>query len=66
MFPLRLPASRAPAAPDGRFVAASFAGAALAIAWAWLGWWLGRRHEGQLHTRADAPTVLARHSADSR
>lgn len=31
MFPLRLPASRAPAAPDGRFVAASFAGAALAI-----------------------------------
>lgn len=51
---------------SGHPATVALAGAALAIAWAWLGWWLGRRHEGQLHTRADAPTVLARHSADSR
>jgi AAA family ATP:ADP antiporter len=26
----------------------ALAGAVLAIVWGWLGWWLGRQHEGQL------------------
>ncbi len=44
----------------------ALAGAALAVAWAWLGLWLGRRHEGQLIVSDAAPTVLPRHSTGSR
>lgn len=47
---------------SGHPATVALAGAALAIGWAWLGLWLGRRHEGQLTTaQADsAPPVLAR------
>nr|WP_235844932.1 MFS transporter [Cupriavidus agavae] len=33
---------------SGHPATVALAGALLALAWAWLGWWLGRRHEGQL------------------
>lgn len=33
---------------SGHPATVALAGAALALAWAGLGWWLGRRHEGQL------------------
>jgi len=33
---------------SGHASAIALAGALLALGWAWLGWWLGRRHEGQV------------------
>ncbi|AZG16706.1 NTP/NDP exchange transporter [Cupriavidus pauculus] len=42
------------------------AGALLALGWAALGWWLGRRHAGQLSAAAPAPAGLARQSTGSR
>lgn len=32
---------------SGHPAVVAFTGAALALGWAWLGWWLGRQHEGQ-------------------
>lgn len=51
---------------SGHPASVALAGAVLAIAWAWLGWWLGRRHEGQLTPAGDAPTVLARGAPGGR
>jgi len=51
---------------SGHAATVALAGAALAIAWAWLGWWLGRRHEGQLTPADDAPAVLARGAPGGR
>ncbi|SDP80614.1 ATP:ADP antiporter, AAA family [Ralstonia sp. 25mfcol4.1] len=47
---------------SGHPATVALAGAALAIGWAWLGLWLGRRHEGQLMVAeaGTAPPVLAR------
>lgn len=53
-------------AVSGHPASVALAGAVLAIAWAWLGWWLGRRHEGQLTPAGDAPTVLARGAPGGR
>ncbi|WP_137923729.1 MFS transporter [Cupriavidus sp. 2SB] len=39
---------------SGHPATVALAGAMLALAWAWLGWWLGRRHEGQLPTTENA------------
>lgn len=51
---------------SGHPAAVALFGAALAIAWSWLGWWLGRRHEGQLTVAESGPTVLARQTTGSR
>ncbi|MBV8272095.1 MAG: MFS transporter, partial [Cupriavidus sp.] len=51
---------------SGHPATVALAGAALAIAWGWLGWWLGRQHEGQLTTTESAPSVLARGSTGGR
>ena len=51
---------------SGHPASVALAGAVLAIAWAWLGWWLGRRHEGQLTPTGDASTVLARGAPGGR
>jgi AAA family ATP:ADP antiporter len=51
---------------SGHPASVALAGAVLAIAWAWLGWWLGRRHEGQLTPAGEASTVLARGAPGGR
>ncbi|SDD50597.1 ATP:ADP antiporter, AAA family [Cupriavidus sp. YR651] len=51
---------------SGHPATVALAGAALAIVWASLGWWLGRRHEGQLTRDDNAPTVLARGTPGGR
>ncbi|WP_340525260.1 Npt1/Npt2 family nucleotide transporter, partial [Cupriavidus necator] len=40
---------------SGHPATVALAGAVLALAWAGLGWWLGRRHEGQLGPSAGPP-----------
>jgi len=46
---------------SGHPATVALAGALLALAWAWLGWWLGRRHEGQLPTTENtAPPATPR------
>ncbi|MEN7531869.1 MFS transporter [Cupriavidus sp. DL-D2] len=46
---------------SGHPATVALAGAMLALAWAWLGWWLGRRHEGQLPTTENtAPPATPR------
>ena len=46
---------------SGHPAAVALAGAVLAIAWAVLGWWLGRHHEGQLpHEAQPAEAPLTR------
>ncbi|SPR99926.1 NTP/NDP exchange transporter [Cupriavidus taiwanensis] len=40
---------------SGHPATVALAGAMLALAWAGLGWWLGRRHEGQLEPSASPP-----------
>jgi len=51
---------------SGHPATVALAGAALAVAWAWLGWWLGRRHDGELQRHAPAPASLARGPTGSR
>jgi len=51
---------------SGRPATVALAGAALAVAWAWLGWWLGRRHDGELQQRTPLPAALARDPTGSR
>lgn len=51
---------------SGHPATVALAGAALAIGWAWLGAWLGRRHEGELTAAEPASTVLSRRPTSSR
>lgn len=51
---------------SGHPASVAVAGAVLAIVWAWLGWWLGRRHEGQLTSSADPPAVLVQGAPGGR
>ncbi|MDT6961302.1 MFS transporter [Cupriavidus sp. SZY C1] len=51
---------------SGHPATVALAGALLALGWAALGWWLGRRHAGQLSAAAPAPAGLARQSTGSR
>lgn len=51
---------------SGHPATVALAGAALAIAWAWLGWWLGRRHEGQLSAPPPRDAVLPGSARGSR
>ncbi len=51
---------------SGHPATVALAGAALAVAWAWLGRWLGQRHEGQLTATGSTPTVLPRPAKGSR
>lgn len=53
---------------SGHPATVALAGAALAIGWAWLGRWLGRRHEGQLTDAQAGPArpVMARPAKESR
>ncbi|SOZ38323.1 NTP/NDP exchange transporter [Cupriavidus neocaledonicus] len=49
---------------SGHPATVALAGALLALAWAGLGWWLGRRHAGQLATTADGVGHAAGHAAE--
>ncbi|KWR76489.1 NTP/NDP exchange transporter [Cupriavidus sp. IDO] len=49
---------------SGHPATVALAGAALALVWAVLGWWLGRQHEGQLGPQ-DASTLQARAAGDT-
>ncbi|WP_423194494.1 NTP/NDP exchange transporter [Cupriavidus sp. H18C2] len=51
---------------SGHPATVALAGALLALGWAALGWWLGRRYAGQLSAAAPAPARLARPSTGSR
>ncbi|GJG97792.1 NTP/NDP exchange transporter [Cupriavidus pauculus] len=51
---------------SGHPATVALAGAALAIAWAWLGWWLGRRHEGQLSAQPPRDAVMPGSARGSR
>ena len=51
---------------SGHPATVALAGAALAVAWAWLGRWLGQHHEGQLTATDSTPTVLPRPAKGSR
>lgn len=51
---------------SGHPATVALAGAALALAWAWLGWWLGRRHEGQLSAPPPRDAVLPGSARGSR
>jgi len=51
---------------SGHPATVALAGAALAIAWSWLGRWLGRQHEGQLTTTESTPSVLVHRSTGGR
>lgn len=54
---------------SGHPATVALAGAVLAIVWGWLGWWLGRQHEGQLTeltAEKSPPAVLARGQTGSR
>ncbi len=42
---------------SGHAATVALAGAGLALGWAWLGWWLGRRHELQLAPAGVAPAA---------
>lgn len=49
---------------SGHPATVALAGAALALAWAGLGWWLGRRHEGQLDPPDAGLGRAANHAAE--
>lgn len=51
---------------SGHPATVALAGAVLAIVWAGLGWWLGRRHEGQLSVSASGGSVLPGTARGSR
>ncbi|CAG9167640.1 NTP/NDP exchange transporter [Cupriavidus pampae] len=51
---------------SGHPAAVALAGAVLAIAWAVLGWWLGRHHEGQLPHEAQSAEAPLTRSMPSR
>lgn len=51
---------------SGHPATVALAGAALAVAWAWLGRWLGQHHEGQLTATDSTPTVLPHPAKGSR
>ncbi|WP_020202852.1 NTP/NDP exchange transporter [Cupriavidus sp. WS] len=44
---------------SGHPAVVAFTGAVLALGWAWLGWWLGRRHEGRAGTEPPAARLEA-------
>ncbi|CAG2135063.1 hypothetical protein LMG31506_01485 [Cupriavidus yeoncheonensis] len=50
---------------SGHAAAVALTGAALALGWAFLGWWLGRRHELQLLQAGPAPAGSTRSATSS-
>lgn len=49
---------------SGHPATVALAGALLAVGWAGLGWWLGRRHAGQLRPTGDEPGSDVDHGAE--